>query len=85
MLFTFLFTPITYVLSLIFGAFPVLAIPANVTTSLSSAVASLYSLTSFIPVNTLATVVSIYIGIEIAILYFKFMQFVIGYIPFIGH
>jgi len=85
MIFTFLLTPIAFLLSLLFGAFPVLAIPTNITTSLATAASSLYSLTAFIAVNTLGNVAGIYVLVEISILYFKFIQFVIGYIPFIGH
>ena len=85
MIFTFLLTPIVFLLSLIFGALPVIAIPFSITTALSQATSSLFSLSAFIPVNTLGTVLGIYILIEIAILYFKFIQFVFGFIPFIGH
>lgn len=84
MLFTILLAPITWILRLIFGAFPTLAVPSNVVSALSSAGHSLWALNSFIPLNTFATVVGIYISVEVAILVFKFLQFIIRYIPFIG-
>lgn len=84
MIFTLLFSPIAYVLSLIFGAFPVVTISSNITTSLATATSSLFSLSSFIPVSTLGTVVAIYVAVELAILYFKFLRFIASFIPFFG-
>lgn len=70
---------------MVFSALPQATIADSVFTSLTTAGHSLYSLNAFIPVNTFGYVVGIYIGVEIAIMMFKFLRFMVGFIPFIGH
>ena len=84
MIFSLILSPIIFILNGIFSLFPVVTVPSGIAIALSYATGSLYSLNSFIPITTFATVVGLYIGLEILIMFYKFLNWAIGKIPFIN-
>lgn len=84
MLFAIFIYPVTFILQLLFGLFPIITVPANVVASLQSAGSSLQALNSFLPVDTFALIVGIYLGVEVAIKFLQLFRWLFGHIPIIG-
>lgn len=82
MIFSLILIPLTFIINILFSVLPIIAFPQPVYDALNYATTSLYTLNSFIPLDTFGTVLKAYLTIELAILAFKFINYLVGKIPF---